>query len=278
MRTAHRTTALGIALAAALLAGCASEKSREATLARMGDESPPDFLTGPASTALAGSDGFSANAVATTTDSSLLFPAAASEGAGPRAASGQVIGRKGLLIFQPLTTGKVKGGKIVRGGMFFIWDTARQSGFVVSVALQGFAPISAPFQVTNVAAGDQQMSPEFVNGHACLRAEKIASLSDGSTAKLTAWLAEDLKHFPVRIRTESGGRRTTVDFSDIRFDIPSADLFSPPADFIQYAGASALINELMIRESTLKKGPSTSTAPGEEAPDFHQPGFGGRPQ
>ena len=52
----------------------------------------------------------------------------------------------GQLIFQPLTTANVKKGKIVRGGMFFIWDSAGQSGFVVSEALQAFAPISAPSQ------------------------------------------------------------------------------------------------------------------------------------
>jgi hypothetical protein len=271
-------TTLGITLAAALLAGCASEKSQEAALAHMGDESPPDFLTGPASLALAGFDGFSANAVSTTSDNSLLFPAAASEGAGPRAASGQLIGRKGQIIFQPMSTANAKNGKIVRGGMFFIWDTSRQSGFVVSEALQGFAPISAPCQITDLTPVNQEPPPEAVNGHPCHRIEIIAALSNGSTAKLTEWRADDLNRFPVRLRSESGGRRTTVDFSDIRLDIPSAALFSPPADFTQYAGASALINELMIRESATKKGLSTASTPLEQAPDSHQPGFGGRMQ
>ena len=66
MRNSYRTATWGITLAAALPAGCASEKRQEAALARMGDESPPDFLVGPASTALAGFDGFSANVVSTT--------------------------------------------------------------------------------------------------------------------------------------------------------------------------------------------------------------------
>jgi hypothetical protein len=249
------------------------ERKKEAALARMGDETPPDFLTGPASTALAGFDGFSANAVSTTSGASLLF-AAASEGAAGRAPSGQVIERKGQIIFQPLATANVKHGKIVRGGMFFIWDATRQGGFVVSEALQGFAPISAACQVTNITPDNQQPVAEVVNGHPCHRIEKMAALSDGSTAKLTEWRADDLKQFPVRLRAESGVRLTTVDFTDIRFDIPSPELFVPPAAFTQYAGASALINELMIREAALKKGPSTVVIPTEPGPGFQQGGFG----
>ena len=69
----------------------------------------------------------------------------------------------------------------------------------------------------------------MANGHACHRIERTAAFSDGSTAKLTEWRADDLNRFPVRVRTESGGRQITVDFSDIRFDIPSPELFVPPA-------------------------------------------------
>jgi len=66
MRILHHTAAWGIAVAVALLAGCASEKKQEAALARLGDEAPPDFLAGPASIALTNFDGFSANVVSTT--------------------------------------------------------------------------------------------------------------------------------------------------------------------------------------------------------------------
>ncbi len=56
------------------------EKRKEAAMAHMGDETPPDFLTGPASAALTGFDGFSADVVATSASSP-----------GGRAAEGQVI-------------------------------------------------------------------------------------------------------------------------------------------------------------------------------------------
>ena len=133
MRDLHRTAAWGIALAAAWLTGCASEKKQEAALARLGDEAPPDFLIGPASIALTNVDGFSAKVASTT-----------SAGAEARAYSGEMIARQGRLIFQPVTTAKIKKGKIVRGGMIFIWDAASRRGYVLSEALQGYAPIAPP--------------------------------------------------------------------------------------------------------------------------------------
>lgn len=279
MRKSYWTAALGIALAAAFFAGCASEERREAALARMGDESPPDFLLGPASAALAGFDGFWADVVSTTAASATLIPAAGigssgDTGGGAAAASGQLIGRQGQIIFQPRTTANVTRGKIVRGGMFFIWDSARQKGFVVSEALQGFAPIAAPCQITNETPESQEAVAEAANGHPCHRVERMAALSDGSTVKLTEWRADDLRRFPVRLRTESGGRVTTVDFSGVLLDIPPQELFAPPGGFTQYAGATALINELMIRESAQKKGPTGEPAPPEQTPDFQQqPGY-----
>ncbi len=262
MRRRHHTAALGVVLAAALLAGCASEKRKEAAMAHMGDETPPDFLTGPASAALTGFDGFSADVVATSPSSP-----------GAWLATGQVIERQGRLIFQPMTTANVKKGKIVRGGMFFIWDSMAHRGYVVSEALQGFAPMTAPCQITNVAPENKEPVAEQVNGHPCHRLEKRVALSDGSTAKLTEWHADDLNRFPVRVRTESGGREETVDFSGIRFEVPPPELFVPPGEFTQYATSHDLMSELIIRESAFRTGPVGQTNQGLPA-NWHEPGLG----
>jgi hypothetical protein len=250
-------------LAALWLAGCATEEHKEAALARLGDESPPDFLVGPAAAALTNFDGFSASVVST-----------ASSGAGGRAVSGQVIERRGQLIFQPLATANISGGKIVRGGMYFIWDSAGQRGYVVSEALQGFAPITAPSRVATVTPENKEPVAERANGHACHRIEKMAALNDESTAKLTEWRADDLNKFPVRVRSESQGRQTTVDFSNIRLDIPPPELFVPPGGFTQYASAAALINELMIRESSLKEKPLGESPAADQSANMRTPGIG----
>ena len=160
--------------------------------------------------------------------------------------------------------------------MFFIWDSAVQRGYVVSEALQGFAPLTAPAQITIVTPENKEPAAEAVNGHPCHRLEKMVALRDGSTAKVVEWRADDLKGFPVRIRTESAGRLVTVDFSDVRLDLPGLELFASPGGFTQYASSSALINELMIRESVLKKGPSGEFTPPDQPVNMRQPGVGGR--
>jgi hypothetical protein len=130
-----------------------------------------------------------------------------------------------------------------------------------------------------VTPESQEAVSEAANGYRCHRLEKVAALSDGSTVKLTEWRADDLRQFPVRLRAESRGRVTTVELSGIRLDIPPPELFVPPGDFTQYASATALINELMIRESAQKKGPTGEPAPPEQTPDFQQqPGLGGHRQ
>jgi hypothetical protein len=124
-----------------------------------------------------------------------------------------------------------------------------------------------------VAPESNQPAPEQVNGHPCHRLEKKVVFSDGSTAKLTEWQADDLNRFPVRLRTESGGREETVDFSGVRFDVPSPELFAPPGDFTQYASPAALISELIIRESTFRTGPIGQTNQGLPA-NWREPGLG----
>ena len=221
-RTYHALLVLGLAMA--LVAGCASEKRKDAAMARVGDETPPDFVTGPALVSLQNFDGFSADVVATTAN-------------GAPAVSGQLIGLLGRLIYQPSTTANIKKAKYYRGGMFFIWDTTTQKGYVLSEALQGYAPISSTAGVTNQVELTKELASEIVNGHPCHRGQVLIALSDGSSARLTEWRADDLRRFPVRVRSEIAGREITVDFSNIRLDLPfprtlpSAGEFHPLCQF-----------------------------------------------
>ena len=185
------------------------------------------------------------------------------------------MGRQGRMIYQPLSTANVRNGKILRGGMIFIWDGMVQRGYVVSEALQGYAPLTAAGRVALVMAKDETGVAEEANGHACHRVERTAVLSGGFTVKMSEWRADDLRRFPVRIRTESEGETVTVDLTDVRFEIPPVELFAPPGGFTQYGSAGELINELMIRESALKHGPSGESGPAGQPENWRQqPGMG----
>jgi hypothetical protein len=228
------------AMVASLVAGCSTGPK---VLYHAGDELPPDFLAGPAGVFLTNVDGFSAHVTAS-------LPGA---GAARHSVSGDMLGRQGILIFQPATAVKGKRARS-EGGTFFIWNETKHEGFVLSDPLQAYAPVGATVQPTNVTFNATGAVEEVAGGHPCRRIQALVQSSDGTSAPFTLWQAEDARHFPVRIRTAAGPREMTLDFSDVRLDLPAAQLFGPPDGFTQYDSAVTLMNELIIRQTALAKG------------------------
>jgi hypothetical protein len=229
-----------LCLAAAFISGCASRHA--GPVYHAGDENPPDFLVGPVAAVLTNLNGFSAHVTST-----ISSPDGASH-----AKSGALLGREGRLIFQPALAIKGKRAR-AEGGLFFIWDARTHSGYVLSEALQAYAPIkTGPGSVSQLHIAKEGLQAD-VNGHPCHRCEAVVMLDNGTDAHLTLWQADDLKHFPVRIETVDGTSHVTLDFSEIRLEYPAQVLFSPPQGFTAYASSIALMNELIVRDSNLAK-------------------------
>jgi hypothetical protein len=228
-------------LVAAFLCGCAHHGG---PIYHVGDENPPAFLTGPISLVLTNLGGFSAHVTCVT------------NGVEGRVShvTGELLGRDGKLIFQPDLAIKGKRAR-TEGGLFYIWSTAQHSGFIISDALQSYAALTPVpdadlgTQLTLAREGIKQ----DVNGHPCHQCEAVVEMTDGRKQLLTLWQADDEKHFPVRIEMVNAGGRTTLDFSEIRHESPSEDLFLPPEGFNAYNGATAMMNELIIRDVSLTK-------------------------
>jgi len=142
----------------------------------------------------------------------------------------------------------------VKSDSSFIWDTARNSGYVINEALEGFAPYGASAPSTNFIA-DVGTPAESVNGHPSRKSTAIMNLSDGTTAKFTVWRAADLNDFPLRIQSVSGTPDLTVNFSDLRPETPATGLFEPPDGFMRYGSLQAIKDELTIRKARLKNKP-----------------------
>lgn len=227
------------ALVAATMAGCSTQPK---VYYHVGDENPPDFLTGPMAVLLTNVDGFSAKMSATIS----------SPTGSQRTISGYLLGRQGTLIYQPDNAAK---GKRVRseGGMFFIWNEASHSGFVLSDPLQAFAPASTNVMPTNVVLVATGAAEEEANGHLCRRFDAVVQCNDGSAPRFRLWEAQDAKGFPVRIESSPGAGQMTLNFSDIRLQPPPAELFDPPDGFMKDQTPVALMNELIIRQVALAK-------------------------
>jgi hypothetical protein len=228
-----------LALTAAVLAGCSTQPK---VFYHAGDETPPDFLAGRVALLLTNVDGFSAK----------LTGSSAQAGGGKHEISGDLLGRQGSLIFQPVNAVKGKRARS-EGGMFFIWNETDHAGFVLSDPLQAFAPAATTVQPTNVAFNTAGAVEEQANGHPCRRIEAVVQSSDGSSERFTVWQAEDAKHFPVRIQSPPGPGELTLNFSDVRLELPPSQLFGPPEGFVKYDTPVALMNELIVRQSAMAK-------------------------
>lgn len=222
-------------LAVAAMCGCVSHSG---PTYHAGDEAPPDFLTGPAAIALTNFEGYSAELSATMSTG----------GSETRMVSGEILVRDGRLIFQRSLRGQKKKER-KSGGLFFIWDESKHDGFVLSEALQAYAPIRSNLMVTNEVTLGKEGTEEEVDTHPCHRSETVVHLNDGTTGRLVLWRADDLRHFPIRIEAVNGPKQVTLNLTDVRLELPSQELFSPPDGFTAYGNSVALMNELITREN-----------------------------
>jgi len=228
-----------LALTAALIAGCSTQPK---VFYHAGDELPPEFLAGRMALLLTNNDGFSAKLTGTM----------AQADGGHLTVSGDLLGRQGSLIFQPVNSVKGKRARS-EGGMFFIWNETDHAGYVLSDPLQAFAPASTTIQPTNVSLNTAGAVEEAVNGHPCRRIKAEVQSSDGSSARFIIWQAEDAKHFPVRIQSLPDPGGMTINLSDLRLELPPPELFGPPEGFVKYDTPVALMNELIVRQSAMAK-------------------------
>jgi hypothetical protein len=190
--------------------------------------------------------------------------------------------RDGRFIYQP--TLQLKGKRARQeGGLFFIWNDAQRSGYVLSEALQGYAPINPELAASNAAITmlDKPGIEEKIAGHDCRRREATIPAPDGTDAHLVLWEAEDQRHFPVRAEWNHGTERMTLDFSEVRLELPPEQLFHPPDGFTSYPSAVALMNELIVRGAVLEKKSQSEdefTEPSDvRNPNWHPTATGGAP-
>lgn len=127
---------------------------------------PPAFLVGPSAVLLTNGAGFSAR-VEVQAESSL---------GSERNFSGQLLGRGAKLLYAPESDESADTHR-QPGGYSFIWDVGENQGYVLSEALQGYAPVSSDLRVTNVAIQAGNSPAQRVSGHPCESATATARLN-----------------------------------------------------------------------------------------------------
>jgi hypothetical protein len=228
-----------------LAGGCSHDRastSRDGAFAGVTAPQPPFFLTGPMALLLTNSEGWSARVLAR-------------GAAGPdseKPAAGELLCRGCRLRYAPARE-ESKGPHALAGGFSYLWDVAQNCGYVLSETLQAYAPLTTKTQVTNIIETPAQAPPEKIEGHPCRQQEVLVKTGDGETAVFRVWQATDLKGLPVRINSVTTDPPVMLTLSRIRIGPPAGESFEPPASFTKYASASAMLDELVIRDRNYKR-------------------------
>ena len=203
---------------------------------------PPAFLSGPGAVLLTNAEGFSSYAV--------MEPGPGSIGG--KTVSGQLLARGGKLLFLP-DADKTQKKPARSVGISYLWDVAQGSGYVLSEALQGYAPVSSRARCTNLVAEIHDAAPQRIDGHPCVAQTMTMSASDGSMVRFEAWQATDLNGLPVRVASAANSASFTLNLSKVRLAPQPGGLFVPPSGFTRYNSVEAMMTELALRQQNLSR-------------------------
>jgi hypothetical protein len=226
--------------------GCSSDRAamREAEI-RINTPLPPAFLTGPAALVLTNGGGWRAH---------VGFRSAAA----PEGSEGELAALGSKLRYTPEYPGAAR--KAARSGAFsFVWDLAGGRGFVLSEAMQGYAPISSSFQPTNTIRADITGTQNF-EGHSVQGQSVTVQMNDGTTASFELLRAPELGGVPLRVKGAGNSAAFGLSLSKVRLEQPPAELFATPDGFSQYTSAEVMADELAVRQHNLHR-PRTAGGP-----------------
>jgi hypothetical protein len=224
--------------AATWLAGCKSAPYREPDLFRTAVFAPlpPAFIAGPVAVALTNTPGFTARVYATGSVPGETAPL-----------TGQLFGRGPKLVFaaDPKPDEQEKRPKdAVDPGFSILWDVAENRGWLLSEALQAYAPISSQYRYTAL---------QFTPGSNSSPGDLVATLPSGTSYPARVWAGAG--GFPARITGGTNESAMTVVLSRVRLQAPPVELFVIPRGFTAYSSAEALVDELAARQRGFQKKP-----------------------
>lgn len=235
MQVTTNARRFGFMLAALALWGAGCSHTRVNDFTRIATPLPPPFLTGPAAIFFTNTIGFSAQV------ESQSGAATADEGP-PR---GQLLGAGPKLLFAPVRD-KAAEKRSRAGNFLFIWDVSSGRGYVLSEALQAYAPISSDLRATNVI-GHATAGPGRVSDLVTLQ------MNNGLASTFQVLWSAEAKGLPMRINSITNPIPLTVSLSKARLESVAADLFTPPEDFTKYDSPEALVDELAARQRNLRR-------------------------
>jgi hypothetical protein len=121
---------------------------------------------------------------------------------------------------------------IKSGDVMYQWQEGQTGGMKMSASMHRRGGPSADYvgKIDEIRAKGKKIGTETIAGHECDIYEYSEAAGE-RPGKQTYWLARDVRNFPIRIVSETGGMKITTLNSDIdlKASVPDS-MLEPPAD------------------------------------------------
>lgn len=132
---------------------------------------------------------------------------------------------------------------VVRTGEFlYQWQEGQATGMKMPADLHRRGGVSTDYvsKIEEVRTKGKKIGTETVAGHQCDIYE-YTEVSGDRSVKQTYWLAGDLKNFPVKVVSETGGMKMTTVNSDIDLGASVPDAMVKPPDNVKFEDMSEMM-------------------------------------
>jgi hypothetical protein len=130
--------------------------------------------------------------------------------------------------------------------------------YMIYPGLESYTQVTVPKSAANtndMQVTTTEIGKETVDNHPCVK-NKYTVTDAGQDITLYAWLATDLKNYPVKIEihsTHGGADKNaptviTVNFTGLNTASPDASLFEPPLGYHVYTDAQAMVQTEMVKK------------------------------
>lgn len=123
---------------------------------------------------------------------------------------------------------------------------------VLYPALKAYASMPLPAAMADKGKAQFKTSAsdlgrEKVAGHDCTKKKLLITTAPGKAREIIAWIAHDLKGFPVKLQYTENGNPVTVTFIKVSFAPPAAKDFELPSGYTAYADVPTLMQSEMSK-------------------------------
>ena len=133
---------------------------------------------------------------------------------------------------------------VVKSGDFvYQWKEGETSGMKMSTAMRRRGSTSMDYveKMEDIRARGKKVGTETVDGHPCDAYEYTETAGERGPVQQKYWLARDLKNFPIKVVSETGGMKITTTNSDIELGASVADSLVTPPENVNFQDLSEMM-------------------------------------